>query len=59
MLVLSRKVGTSIVINGNIKVTITSISGIRVKLGIEAPEDVLIRRDELKPFAQVSTSEEQ
>ena len=47
MLVLQRKVGESIVINDNITVTITKISGDKVKIGIDAPDDVKILRSEV------------
>jgi carbon storage regulator len=47
MLVLSRKKNESIVIDGNIKVTILAIRGRQIRLGIEAPQDVPICRSEL------------
>lgn len=50
MLVLSRKCGEAIIINGNIKVQVIRSSDGRVSLGIEAPDDVPIRRDELQPL---------
>jgi carbon storage regulator len=52
MLVLSRKVGESLVIADNIKLTIVKISGNRVRLGIEAPEDVSILRGEIPRFCE-------
>ena len=48
MLVLSRKVGEKLVIDGSITVQILKIQGNRITLGIEAPADVKILRDELK-----------
>jgi carbon storage regulator len=48
MLVLTREVKDGIVIDKNIKVTVISIIGNRVKLGIEAPKEVNIRREELE-----------
>ncbi|HZU36829.1 MAG TPA: carbon storage regulator [Gemmataceae bacterium] len=48
MLVLSRKVGERLLIGDNISVTIVSISGYRVRLGIEAPEDMAVLREELQ-----------
>jgi carbon storage regulator len=48
MLVLSRKVNEQIVIGENIRLTVVSIRGNQVRLGFEAPPDVLIFRDELR-----------
>lgn len=47
MLVLTRKRGELIQIDGNIQVTVISVQGNRVRLGIEAPENVSVRRGEL------------
>lgn len=44
MLVLSRKMGESILLDNNIAITVTNISGGRVRIGISAPRDVRIRR---------------
>ena len=44
MLVLSRRPGEEIIINGNIRVTVVSVKGDRVRLGIEAPASVPVRR---------------
>ncbi|KPL84123.1 hypothetical protein SE15_02810 [Thermanaerothrix daxensis] len=48
MLVLTRKVDESVVIAENIVITILSIEGDKVKLGIEAPREVPILRKELQ-----------
>ncbi len=47
MLVLTRKAGQSILIGKNVKIKILGVSGNQVELGIEAPKDVLILREEL------------
>jgi carbon storage regulator len=47
MLVLSRKSNESIVINNNIKVTVVEIRGDKVRLGIEAPKDIPVHREEI------------
>ncbi len=47
MLVLSRRENQSIVIDGQIKVTIVRINGDKIRLGIEAPRDVAVWREEL------------
>ena len=51
MLVLSRKSGERIVIDNNITIVINRISGNRVTLGIEAPDNVHILRGELESIA--------
>jgi len=47
MLVLSRKRNESIVINDNVKVTIVDVKGDRVRVGIEAPKEVPVHRQEV------------
>ncbi len=47
MLVLSRKQQEGIVIDQNIRVTILEVRGNRIRLGIEAPSAVTVRRLEL------------
>jgi carbon storage regulator len=48
MLVLSRKAGERIVIGGNICITVVGINGNRVRLGIEAPREVPVNRQEIE-----------
>jgi carbon storage regulator len=47
MLVLSRKRNESIVIGDKIKITIVEMRGDKVRIGIEAPEDVSVHRQEV------------
>jgi carbon storage regulator len=47
MLVLSRKLNESIVIDGDIEITVVSLRGNQVRLGIKAPDSVGILREEL------------
>ena len=47
MLVLSRKLNESIVINENIVVTVLGGQGDRVRLGIEAPGEIPVHRQEV------------
>jgi carbon storage regulator len=49
MLVLSRKQGEEVLIGDNIQLTVLAIRGNRVCLGVTAPPDVLIQREELRP----------
>ena len=47
MLVLARKPGERIRIGDNVVITLTRISGNTARIGIDAPDDVLILREEL------------
>ena len=47
MLVLSRKIGESIIIDGGITVTVVAVNGNKVRIGISAPPDVTVDREEV------------
>ena len=47
MLVLTRKIGEDIIIDGCIRVTVTAIKGDKVRIGITAPPEVRIDREEV------------
>ncbi len=47
MLVLTRRLGESINIGDKIKITVVDIDGKQVKIGIEAPRDISIFREEV------------
>jgi len=47
MLILTRKLGESIAIGDQIKVTLIEIQGKHVKIGVNAPKDVPIHRQEI------------
>ena len=49
MLVLSRRVGDRILIGKDVWLTVVQIAGDKVRIGIEAPKDVPIIRNELIP----------
>ena len=55
MLVLSRKVGESIFINESIRVTVVQINNGRIRLGIDAPPEVIVLREELTRFCSNSS----
>jgi carbon storage regulator len=50
MLVLSRKESQRIRLGSSIVVTVVRVAGDKVRLGIEAPHDMLILRDELQAY---------
>ena len=47
MLIITRKADEGIVIDDNIKIIVVAVEGGRVKLGIEAPKDITIIREEI------------
>jgi len=47
MLVLTRRMGETIVIDGEVEVTIVAVQGDRVRVGVTAPKDVLVDRQEV------------
>jgi carbon storage regulator len=59
MLVLSRKVGEEIIIDGEIRVSIVRVRGNRVRIGIQAPPSARILREELTSSAVACNSNPQ
>jgi len=57
MLVLSRKLGEKIYINDNICITVVDIDRGKIRLGIEAPRNVPIFRQELLTDAQAPAAD--
>jgi len=57
MLVLTRKTGETIQIGNHIEVTILSVQGDQIKLGINAPKDIEIHRKEIYLSIQESNNE--
>jgi carbon storage regulator len=47
MLILTRKIGESVTIGDKIKVYVIEIKGRQVRLGIEAPPDTMVHREEI------------
>jgi carbon storage regulator len=47
MLILTRREGETLLIGDNIEVTVLAVNGSQVRIGIEAPRDVTILREEV------------
>ena len=50
MLILSRKAGERIKLGDSIVLTVVGVSGDKVRVGIQAPANILVLRDELQPY---------
>ena len=59
MLILSRKAGESLILDGGIEIKITEIYGDKVRVGIAAPADVRVYRKELYATIQENQSADQ
>ncbi|MFJ4056539.1 carbon storage regulator CsrA [Pseudomonas sp. NPDC089743] len=58
MLILTRRVGESIRINDDITVTVLGVNGMQVRLGVEAPEEVAVHRQEIYERIQADQAQE-
>ena len=47
MLILTRRVGETVMIGDNVTVTVLGVKGNQVRLGVNAPRDVAVHREEI------------
>jgi carbon storage regulator len=47
MLILTRKVGEKLVIGENVTVTVLGVKGIQIRIGIDAPREIQVHREEI------------
>jgi carbon storage regulator len=52
MLILTRKLGESIAIGDNIRITFLDLNGKQLRIGIEAPRNIAVHRDEIYQIIQ-------
>jgi carbon storage regulator len=55
MLILTRRVGETITIGNEINVTVLGVSGAQVRVGVDAPKDVAVHREEI--YARIQAEE--
>ena len=58
MLILTRRVGETLIINDNIKLTVLGVRGHQVRIGVDAPKDVSVHRQEIYEKIQKESPEE-
>ena len=47
MLILTRRISESVIIGDDVKITVLGVKGNQVRLGIDAPKEVSVRREEI------------
>lgn len=56
MLILTRRVGESVVIGNEVTVTVLGVKGNQVRIGVNAPRDVTVHREEI--FERIKREEQ-
>lgn len=57
MLILTRKTGESLLVGDDVEITVLSVRGSQVKLGVNAPKDIGVHRQEI--YQKIKDSETQ
>jgi carbon storage regulator len=58
MLILTRRIGESLKINDNTTITVMGVKGSQVRIGIDAPKDVQVHREEIYDRIQAEKSDQ-
>lgn len=57
MLILTRKTGESLLLGDDVEITVLSVRGSQVKLGVNAPKDIAVHRQEI--YQKIKDTESQ
>jgi carbon storage regulator len=57
MLILTRRVGETVMIGDNVTVTVLGVKGNQVRIGVNAPKDVAVHREEI--YERIKREEDQ
>lgn len=58
MLILTRRIGETLIVGTEVSVTVIGVKGNQVRLGIDAPKDVQVHREEIYDRVQVEKAEQ-
>jgi carbon storage regulator len=58
MLILTRRVGETLMIGNDVTVTVVAVNGSQVRIGINAPKDVAVHREEIYDRVQLEKAQQ-
>jgi len=57
MLILTRKIGESLIISNNITITILGVKGTQIRIGVNAPKNISVHREEIYKKLHINKTE--